>query len=302
MHQSPSPVFDSPELLTLRRMKPLPKRRRTSSESSHEDLISPPDVPTEDREPPPDPLSSQLALQSYYMPILGGMQELFKHEYNPNKTVLSLDFGGVVRNAVARAQEDDAGNVDYPDHAHQPGNTKKRKVPANLGATGQTHDSGDGSDLGEDEVIDRAIPTGRPEHEYDSASTLYAQGALSVASGTGLTTDSRKIKVSRATLAGLAHKEMLKTRKRQLATVLGALTHGDTLALDQALSANYPFASSGIAADLQSRDLVRVRLSRRRAARLARAYKAFHVSLPQGTQPPPFVDREFTFVVPSASE
>lgn len=43
-----------------------------------------------------------------------------------------------------------------------------------------------------------------------------------------------------ATLVGLQHKEMLKSRKRQLAAVLGALTHGDTLALDQALSAHYP--------------------------------------------------------------
>ncbi|GJJ11448.1 hypothetical protein Clacol_005681 [Clathrus columnatus] len=48
-----------------------------------------------------------------------------------------------------------------------------------------------------------------------------------------------KNKVSPATLAGLQHKELLKTRKRQLAAVLGALSHGDTLALDQALSARY---------------------------------------------------------------
>ena len=47
MYRPPSPIFDSPELLTLRRMKPLPKRRRTSSESSQEDLLTTPDVPTD---------------------------------------------------------------------------------------------------------------------------------------------------------------------------------------------------------------------------------------------------------------
>jgi hypothetical protein len=53
----------------------------------------------------------------------------------------------------------------------------------------------------------------------------------------------KKGKLTAATLAGLQHKEQLKARKRQLAAVMGALSHGDTLALDQALSFNYPFAS-----------------------------------------------------------
>ncbi|EKM50547.1 uncharacterized protein PHACADRAFT_263886 [Phanerochaete carnosa HHB-10118-sp] len=107
--------------------------------------------------------------------------------------------------------------------------------------------------------------------------------------------------MSRATLAGLSHKEMLKNRKRQLATVLGALTYGDTLALDQALSANYPLASSGFAADLQSRDLIRARLSRRPIARLARAFKAWRSSLPEDAHQEPFPDCNFSFTVHSAT-
>ncbi|KAH9893543.1 hypothetical protein C8Q73DRAFT_697389 [Cubamyces lactineus] len=70
---------------------------------------------------------------------------------------------------------------------------------------------------------------------------------------------------------------MLRSRKRQLAAVLGALAHGDTLALDQALSASYPFVQTGI--DYRSGAPVRVRLSRRREARLARAYKAYREAL-----------------------
>lgn len=298
MYRSPSPIFDTPEVLTLRRMKPLPKRRRTSSDSSHDD-ISPPDLPQEpvtaDIEGPPDPLSAQLALQSYYMPILGSMQELFKADSDA-KTPLSLDFGGLRSGGRVQQEADDGGDGDYVDHIQQPGNTKKRKVPANLGAMGHGSEQGDGSEGGEDEAGDRAIPTGRPEHEYDSAGSGYTQGH-SVTS----TTDHRRVKISRATLAGLSHKEMLKNRKRQLATVLGALAHGDTLALDQALSANYPFASSGLAADLQSRELIRVRLSRRPVSRLSRAFAAWRSSLPQDIPRPPFPECEFTFTVPSAT-
>ena len=302
-------------------MKPLPKRRRTSSESSHEDLLSPPDVPTDDREPPltlADPLSPQLALQSYYMPVLGGMHELFKVEHVPARTPLSLEFDDAMRSAVAvtasdNEVDDDAGDVEFPDPAHQPGNTKKRKVPANLSAAGHTGDHSDGSDPGEEELADRAIPTGRAEHEYDTVSNTtryHSQGPGTIISGLnpdgggGTMIDPRnsRARISRATLAGLSHKEMLKTRKRQLATVLGALSQGDTLALDQALSANYPFASSGIAADLQSRDLVRIRLSRRPVSRLSRAWRTFRASLPKDAQRSRFPESEFTFVVHSASE
>ncbi|GJE91309.1 hypothetical protein PsYK624_074580 [Phanerochaete sordida] len=298
MYRSPSPIFDTPEVLTLRRMKPLPKRRRTSSESSHDDGSLPelpPEAATTDIDGLADPLSAQLALQSYYMPILGGMQELFKADFDV-KTPLSMDFGGLRGGGRVQQDTDDGGDGDYVDHIQQPGNTKKRKVPANLGAMGHGSEQGDGSEGGEDETADRAIPTGRPEYEYDSGGTSYTQGYSGTSTG-----DQRRAKMSRATLAGLSHKEMLKSRKRQLATVLGALAHGDTLALDQALSANYPFASSGIAADLQSRDLIRTRLSRRPVSRLSRAFKAWRGSLSEESALQPFPECDFTFTVHCAT-
>ncbi|KAH6889007.1 hypothetical protein BKA70DRAFT_883895 [Coprinopsis sp. MPI-PUGE-AT-0042] len=51
-------------------------------------------------------------------------------------------------------------------------------------------------------------------------------------------------RLTAAMVAGVQHKENLKTRKRQLAAVMGALTQGDSVALDQALSmagSAYPF-------------------------------------------------------------
>lgn len=281
-------------------MKPLPKRRRTSSDSSHEDLRGamspshspPPDDALGEMDGPPGSLSAQLALQSYYMPILGGMQELFKADHE-GKMSLSLDFGTM---RSGRDEDEDGGDVDYVDHIQQPGNTKKRKVPANLGASGYGSERAEDGE-GDEEMSDRAIPTGRPDHEYDSDGGGYGNGY----SGTSLPYQKR-FRVPKATLAGLSHKEMLKSRKRQLATVIGALTHGDTLALDQALSANYPFASSGIAADLQDRNLIRVRLSRRPVARLARAFQEFYQSHAQNIPRNPFPEAEFTLTVPSASE
>lgn len=195
-----------------------------------------------------------------------------------------------------RGQEEDGGEGDYLDQFQQPGNTKKRKVPANLAVNGPGQES-NGGGSGEDEPTDRAIPTGRPEYEYDTMGAANGQGVYSL--GTVLQAKNR---MSRATLAGLQHKEMLKNRKRQLAAVLGALTQGDTLALDQALSANYPFASGGLAADLQSQDLIKVRLSRRPAARLARAYKTFQAQLPPSDKPRTFPESDFTYTFHSASK
>ncbi len=177
------------------------------------------------------------------------------------------------------------------DHIQQPGNTKKRKVPANLASASHGQDAGSGQSGGEDEPTDRAIPTGRPESEYDSVPPR-TQGSLH---GTPLR---QKGKLTKSMIASIQHKEMLKTRKRQLAAVLGALTHGDTLALDQALSANYPF-TGGLTGD---QDPPRMRLSRRRAAVLARAFKAFKSMYPEPQDAFPFPESEFAYVCPSASE
>ncbi|KAI6044446.1 hypothetical protein EDC04DRAFT_2642628 [Pisolithus marmoratus] len=89
--------------------------------------------------------------------------------------------------------------------------------------------------------------------------------------------------ISPSTLAGLQHKELLNHRKRQLATVLGALSLGDTLALDQALSTHIPF----------------LRLSHRRGPRLARAAKAKVLS--DASHETVFPTARFTFSYQSAT-
>lgn len=304
MYRASSPIFDVPEFPTLRRVKPLPKRRRTSDpllEESENVAPSSPMLPTEvisdELITQADSLSAQLPsrLQSYYMSTLGGVQDLFKSDPE-NGTAATIDFSaGYGMDDSRNGIEDDSADTDYIDHLQQPGNTKKRKVPANI--SGTAHGTDAGSTSGDDEPTDRAIPTGRTDHEYDAAGA--PPPSAPPPGGAGL----RKGKLSKATLAGLQHKEMLKTRKRQLAVVLGALTHGDTLALDQALSTSYPFAQGGVGVDSSHPSTARVHISRRRQARLARAYKAYYasLSLPNATKHVPFPHSDFTFTCPSAT-
>jgi len=295
MYRGSSPIFDVPEFPSMRRVKPLPKRRRTSEITTNienEVVSSSPgilntDAATEDLIAQADSLSTQLALQSYYMPILGGVQSLFGNDTDNRTIDFGYNLGG---------QEDDHGDGDYIDHLQQPGNTKKRKVPA-LSPHG--HDVGSGQS-GEDEPVERGgLGDGRFDHDLaDSFSSAPLSG----------TSVQRRGKLTPATLAGLQHKEMLKHRKRQLAAVLGAISHGDTLALDQALTSNYPFAHIGLSAGMKN-EPPRVRLSRRKRPRLARAAKAFinlNASLPKSSlstsKKATFPVSDFIFVCHSASE
>lgn len=141
---------------------------------------------------------------------------------------LSGSFGGGVM-----TEEEDQGEGDYIDHLQQPGNTKKRKVPSahhhqSLHGSPDTHSILNGDS---DEGLDRpAVAHG--DADGDTTSSSLGVPALGV--------PKLRLRVTAATLAGLQYKELLKTRKRQLAAVLGATSHGDTLALDQALVASYP--------------------------------------------------------------
>ncbi|KAJ7065404.1 hypothetical protein C8F01DRAFT_1125511 [Mycena amicta] len=216
MNRGTSPLFDVPEFPTLRRVKPLPKRRRMAASEEGDG----------DDGGPTQPLSD--ATGGYYAP-------------------------------------DDADDDDGIEQM-QPGNTKKRKVPTNASAI--AHDPPDNE------------PTmTAPEPPTEPAPPQW--------NGLGI----RKGKPPRITHAALQHKETLKTRKRQLAAVLGALSLGDTLALDQALSAHYPL--------LENVDPPRVRLSKRLAPRLARA--ARYSEKFRHPDKRPFLESQFTYSCPSST-
>lgn len=313
MYRATSPIFDVPEFPTLRRVKPLPKRRRTLVPqttmpdpdqvatanpsflaSALDGLQLPgPNATAEELLAHAETLSARMALQSYYMG--GGVPDFFTRPSGNNNSGKGAGNANDFRSSVnsgagyggGREEEDEHEDGDYIDHLQQPGNTKKRKVPANASNSFRgLHDPG--STDGQEEPSDRGIPTGRSD--YEVAETCTPLSTFSMLS-------QKKNKLTAATLAGLQHKEMLKTRKRQLAAVLGALSHGDTLALDQALSANYPFAGSGFQDLKNGQQLSRVRLSRRRVVRMARGARRH----PRHPDQVPFPVCSFSFLCPSAT-
>ncbi|KAF7345457.1 hypothetical protein MVEN_01563800 [Mycena venus] len=278
MNRGPSPIFDVPEFPTLRRVKPLPKRRRTGAATPPDGddataalpslaalglpfPLPGPDATAEELIAHAESLSAHMALQSYYMP---GLQDIFSRSAelagaaNGNAN-LGLGLGSNNHlNLNGNYGEDDGedGDDDGMEHLQQPGNTKKRKVPAtnaSASPTGHDRDAGDPALSGgeDDSAADRdgrGVPTGRnSSDDGGGAVDVYQPPSGSPFAGLGI----RKGRPPPITLAGLQHKETLKSRKRQLAAVLGALSHGDTLALDQALSANYPFVG-GAAAGLEN--------------------------------------------------
>ncbi|KAJ7147623.1 hypothetical protein C8R43DRAFT_1010167 [Mycena crocata] len=292
MNRGPSPIFDVPEFPTLRRVKPLPKRRRTAAAVPADDddatalpslaalglpfPLPGPDATAEELIAHAESLSAHMALQSYYMP---GLQDIFSRnsELNGNGNG-SLSYG--------EGEDGEDGDDDGMEHLQQPGNTKKRKVPTNASAS-PGHDAGDPQSGGEDEPTERGIPTGRAEDTVD----VFQPPSTSPYSGLGI----RRGRPPAITLAGLQHKETLKSRKRQLAAVLGALSHGDTLALDQALSANYPFVGSGF----ENLEPPRVRISRRFGPRLARAARFSEKY--RHPDKSAFFESEFTYSCPSST-
>ncbi|KAJ3984088.1 hypothetical protein F5890DRAFT_1594841 [Lentinula detonsa] len=325
-----SPIFDVPEFPTLRRVKPLPKSRRTSTHFSNaprmlvaesngvpHSLHMPGLPPIPLSLPGPDATAEELlahadALQSYYLPILDAAaaninavadgfanavetgsvplgSDIFDFDLSNFASSYGVGLAGLgINNLSLRDRDEDStnGDGDYIDHMQQPANTKKRKVPANMSRLQGAHDSASGQSV-EDEAEDPVgtlmigIPTGTSDPNTNDGNT--GQGdAVGGAEGEGKSSMStmrrllarRKTRLSAVTLAGLQHKETLRARKRQLATVLGALSHGDTLVLDQALSNNsaYPFsAPSSLTSDiLDDMPSPKVRLSKRAGPRLAR--------------------------------
>ncbi|KIK91841.1 hypothetical protein PAXRUDRAFT_148593 [Paxillus rubicundulus Ve08.2h10] len=310
-HRGSSSVFDTPEVPPLRRLKPLPKRRRTSDVvaqvSDTDDLISPMadlggiESPAEALIPRADSLSSQMALQleSYCSSALGGgnsTRDVGNGVQNNNlagSVTQTFDLSAVYQRFTegklgSGNRDEGHSEVDYTDHLQQPGNTKKRKVPANMSG------SVNGREVGlplsvEEEIGDCILSMGRSDQDID----------ILVAPPSSVVHTPGKGKMTSSTLAGLQHKELLRHRKRQLAAVLGALSLGDTLAFDQALSTHFPFVSTMLSPDS---DPPKVRLSRRHGPRAARATVARMMSsCTVSEESVSFPATQFTFSFQSAT-
>lgn len=273
---SPSFVFDVTDYpLASRQVRPLPKRHASSIASLSGHQLSGVGsrsyelTPQSMAMPPLPPEGASTAeimaqfdeLSNFYHPFINDVvrAQIASGALN--------DFPETKRNG---GDEDDQGDGDYFEHLQQPGNTKKRKVPS----------AAAGSVIG-----------GASTAEYDE-NTIPEQigGDTQTHPPPHTISPRRKKKPSAITRAGIRHKETLQTRKGQLSAVLGALTNGDTLALDQALSSNYFYSSPTL----------RIRPSKRPGARKARAVREISkIRHPDNTG---MYAANFTFSYPSASK
>ncbi|KAG5641588.1 hypothetical protein DXG03_004689, partial [Asterophora parasitica] len=174
------------------------------------------------------------------------------------------------------ADADGEGEGEYIDHLQQPGNTKKRKVPGvRSGSGGLAHGESDELALAHREL----------HHTQPETAAAPSPGPIGEAPRTTQQkTQRRRSKLARAALAGLQHKELLRTRKRQLAAVLGALSHGDTLALDQALSASFAsLAADRLIATKEEVASLRKRFEAELARQASKAAKMSSRSLGSGS-------------------
>lgn len=203
------------DVYPTRRVKPLPKRRRTSLPSSEVHGLT---------------TDTLLASPTYPYAVNDSRTGRLRHNVNaiPSPLRKSLPF-----TARPRITEDVDGEGDYTDHLQQPNNTKKRKVPAAAPAA-TPHETT--VVQGNDDLIDENI-------SQDSQVNLSGKGTEDAGASLRQELDfqpaiSRRKTCSLVTLATLRLKELLKARRKMMAAVIH--DNIDPLALEFALSA--PFA------------------------------------------------------------
>lgn len=293
---SPPTMYDPAEPVSLRRVKPLPKRRRTIAPLPLQDI--PPKLDTDFRLslPPEEDLTRtvpEVAGNGHYISIFSGVQGLFGEDIDP-RHVDPADFDGRANgDRLVDGQDDgDAGDGDYIDFIRRPNNTKKRKVPVTAHSR---RDDGAMDSLGSEEELADRLLSSLPDR------TLIETTDVALPPWTH---SARKGKLSRATRAALQHKELLRSRKRQLAAVLGAISLGDPLALDQALSSPYFLSKPSKGPNGLALEGPALRISRRPTRRKARTLALSNVKTSSDVQDENagLLEAEFTFEEKSASE
>lgn len=334
-HRPPSSAYDIPipDYLPLRRVKPLPKRKRSSPDPARSlplNTLLPPILP-----PPPGPdataeeliahaevLSAQISLQSYFLPTLngGGGATDFTRRRNSGSSCSSSDGSGggsvVPRPPVAHVTANvdvtpapcEGREGDHLDQSQQQGNAKKRKVPAHLSGSQMGPDSADVRSGDEEELLMLSGGERVPSNLACPPGAVTGGGASpeEEAFNGGAVADGCQGKVLPATMVGLRQKQVLRHRRRQLAALLGSGSGspslGDSLALEQALLANNCALLNDNRSGLGRNARLKSRLIRRRASRAA---VRRHCTL--APPPPPsertcriFPDSEFTFLSSNA--
>lgn len=313
VYRPSSPGFDIPDYLPLRRVKPLPKRKHTGSPDLSRSLplnttILPPILP-----PPPGPdataeeliahaevLSAQITFQSYFLPTLTDVTD-----FTASRSVDDINIPSLVNPSSTDLDVTplhEGRENDHTDQTQQQGNAKKRKVPAHLSGSQMGPDSADVVHSGEEEEKQPGGERVPSSFGSPAASAVVASPEEAPFQGGAEGGDSRQGKLLPATMVGLRKKQVLKYRRRQLAAVLGSLSLGDSLALDQALLAvvNEKRSVGGGGNSCGRNARHKSRLKRRRASRVVRRHRTLPPRPPSEPTRGIFPDSEFTFLSSNA--
>ncbi|KAG8933903.1 hypothetical protein FRC02_010934 [Tulasnella sp. 418] len=254
--------MNSPPLYSpARRVKPLParsKRRRMEGDDSQEGASPTMSSLTADESAPHASATSHPSSgfphggglnfpMSYYLPIFAGQQanlrpdfDFHNHPVFAGINAANSGTGGV----GAASDDDDHQDPDYQDSRDrdQQGNTKKRKVPSThrfkQDMDGYGHNAGNTESISIS-VDPDSIPTKGPAYGFRPhapPADLINWTAFTSQGVSPFATKSKK-KGSPGRLLGLRLKDILKIRRRILSAVLGPVSLGDSLAIDQALAA-----------------------------------------------------------------
>jgi len=301
-----TPTLD-PDPSSFRRVKPLPKRRRTAALNALPSGYDPAEINSFSfQDPHALAALADLHARPYFSQLNAqqAIRDLFTSESSDPR--LLADFTDLYTNPGAPSvmpavpDTDDQLESDYVDHLQLPANTKKRKVPGlNRMASLATDATGNITTAG----------VGSVEHEPD---VHISEGALQLAAHRLLVDGPDDLDILNSTIypappdphpkhtreslvtrAALQQKALINTRKKQFAAVLGDSPEGDYLALEQALSARYP----QLDALFDPKGASYVRLSRK--GHLKSTKSKASSDLPQTV---PFPTSEFTFSHPCTSE
>lgn len=290
-----------PDGSNFRRVKPLPKRRRTAALNTLNGLRTEYEsgqVASFNFQDP-QALAALADLHARpYLSQLGGphaLKDFFNHEHPLTNTDprLSYDIPTIfgpppsapVVPVVQLQDDEDQAESDYVDHLQLPANTKKRKIP---GLNRPSSLSGEVAAGGE-------APAAELEGQMNEGSLQLAAHRLLVDGpddGTQPVTQPgprKNTRESNVTQAGMRQKSLVNTRKKQFAAVLDDFPDGDSLALEQALSARYPQLDG-----LDPKAAPPLRTSRK--ANLKSPQTPFQPTLENGNVP----TCDFTFEYPSA--
>ncbi|KAH9031008.1 hypothetical protein EDB85DRAFT_1389014 [Lactarius pseudohatsudake] len=303
IYHPPSPDFDIPDYLPFPRVEPLPKCKRSSPDPanslSHNAMPPPilpplpgPDAAAEELVAHAEVLSAQITFQPYFLPTaLSGVTDFSRNNVEapspPEGVPVIVDLD--VSPTTEVRSESTGGGGDHLDQTPQQRNAKKCKVPAHLSGSQLGPDSSDMHSGEEEPPAERVLPG------FASVAAATTAGVASEEEPSSAETARRRGKVLPATMVGLRQKEMLEHRKRQLAAALSAPLLCDSLALDQALLANYTLLLNENRAGVGRNARLKSRLMRRRASRAVRRRRA-----PPAPGPPAsrrvVPDVEFTFL------